>query len=349
MVISISAFKGFLLEEALSKLLENSGYTLINKDVLNHRDKYPEFVSQGNGLNIKGRGGTHQADVLGQFPISIPFNYPVRLFVEAKFRHKKTGIDVVRSGIGILTDLNANYQTIDLNGDELLIQRFNYQYAIFSTSGFSENAIRLAIAYKITLIDLGGSEYIDLLDIIDVIAEELLGVMKVHRISLNEVREYIRYRLFNDRSIYVLNGNGKEEEYQLVEDILRSFFNIINEYGDIYLASINSPFSILIKPTSHEKFRNFIEDIRESTFEVRIHWYSNMPDLWEIHLYYGIHELTFKFYLPELIKDYVFNKPNVLVNALNAKEQFFGSMIFYMRSAEKFITFRYIPSDLIND
>mgnify|MGYP003368127576 CR=1 FL=1 len=167
MVVSISALKGFLLEEALSKLLENSGYTLINKDVLNDRDKYPEFVSQGNGLNIKGRGGTHQADVLGQFPISIPFNYPVRLFVEAKFRHKKTGIDVVRSGIGILTDLNANYQTIDLNGDELLIQRFNYHYAIFSTSGFSENAIRLAIAYKITLIDLGGSEYYDLLHILD--------------------------------------------------------------------------------------------------------------------------------------------------------------------------------------
>ncbi|MDO0950116.1 hypothetical protein [Mammaliicoccus sciuri] len=89
MTISISALKGFLLEEALSKSLENSGYTLINRDVLNHPDKYPEFVSRGNGLNIKGRGGTHQADVLGEFPISIPFNYPVRLFVEAKFREKK--------------------------------------------------------------------------------------------------------------------------------------------------------------------------------------------------------------------------------------------------------------------
>lgn len=107
-----------------------------------------------------------------------------------------------------LTDLNANYQTIDLNGDELLIQRFNYHYAIFSTSGFSENAIRLAIAYKITLIDLGGSEYYDLLHIIDEIAQNLLDWMKAHRISLNEVREYIRYRLFNDR----LMGTGNEDE-----------------------------------------------------------------------------------------------------------------------------------------
>ncbi|WP_112118912.1 PDDEXK family nuclease [Lysinibacillus capsici] len=345
MGISISALKGFLLEEALSKLLENSGYTLINKDVLNHRDKYPEFVPQGNGLNIKGRGGTHQADVLGQFPISIPFNYPVRLFVEAKFRNKKTGIDVVRSGIGILTDLNANYQTIDLNGDELLIQRFNYQYAIFSTSGFSENAIRLAIAYKITLIDLGGREYSDLLNIIDAIAQELLDMMQVHRISLNDVREYIRHILFNDRLI----GNGNEKEnYECLEYIFRPLFKIIDEYGDLYLASINSPFSILIKPSSPDLFRSFIGNVGKSTFEVRINWYDNEPEMWEIRLFDNrFDELIFKFYLPELIKQYVFNRPNVLVNALNAKEQFFGSMIFYMRSAEKFITFKYIPSDLI--
>lgn len=50
MVISISALKGFLLEEALAKLLENSGYNLITKDVLNNPELYPEFVSQGNGI-----------------------------------------------------------------------------------------------------------------------------------------------------------------------------------------------------------------------------------------------------------------------------------------------------------
>lgn len=50
MVISISALKGFLLEEALAKLLENSGYNLITKDVLNNPELYPKFISQGNGL-----------------------------------------------------------------------------------------------------------------------------------------------------------------------------------------------------------------------------------------------------------------------------------------------------------
>ena len=169
--------------------------------------------------------------------------------------------------------------------------------------------------------------------------------MKAHRISLNEVREYIRYRLFNDR----LMGTGNEDEkFEWLDYFLEPFFKIIDEYGDLYLASINSPFSILIKPSSPDLFRSFIGNVGKSTFEVRINWYDDEPEMWEIRLFDNrFDELIFKFYLPELIKQYVFNRPNVLVNALNAKEQFFGSMIFYMRSAEKFITFKYIPSDLI--
>jgi len=192
---------------------------------------------------------------------------------------------------------------------------------------------------------LGGREYSDLLNIIDAIAQELLDMMQVHRISLNDVREYIRHILFNDRLI----GNGNEKEnYECLEYIFRPLFKIIDAYGDLYLASINSPFSILIKPSSPDLFRSFIGNVGKSTFEVRINWYDNEPEMWEIRLFDNrFDELIFKFYLPELIKQYVFNRPNVLVNALNAKEHFFGSMIFYMRSAEKFITFKYIPSDLI--
>ncbi|PFS62761.1 hypothetical protein COK41_14870 [Bacillus cereus] len=339
MGVSVSALKGFLLEEALSKLLENSGYTLIDKEVLNYPNKYPEFVSQGNGLNIKGRGGTHQADVLGQFPISIPFNYPVRLFLEAKFKSKKVGIDVVRSGIGILTDLNANYQTIGLDNDELLFQRFNYQYAIFSTSGFSENAVRLAIAYKITLIDLSGNEYIYLLAAIEEVAQSLSNVLSLKIITLKDVRAYIRSELFDvNIGNYMRNGL---DYYQL----LRPLFEELEIYRDLYLASINSPFSILIKPSSPEKFRDFLQENKGSTFEVNIQWNNDDPDLWRIYLYCNRgEEFTFTFYLPELIRSYVFNSPNdpdILVNALNAKKQFFSSMIFYVRSAEKFITFKY--------
>lgn len=338
LVVSISALKGFLLEEALAKLLENCGYTLLTDEVLrSNRDLYSEFVPQGNGWNIKGRGGTHQADVLGQFPISLPFNYPVRLFLEAKFRGKKTDINVVRSGIGILTDLNANYQTIDLRGNELLIQRFNYQYAIFSTSGFSENAIKLAIAYKITLIDLSGEEYRDLLRAIDEVAQEIGRLLLTERFSLSEVKRFIRFELFGLKIEYL------ERDYNRLFRILQPFFEEIYNYGDLYLASINSPFSILLKPSSPKAVREFFDENRESTFDVSIRWSYDEPNFWRIFLYRDP-RLELTFYLPELLKEYIFesrNRPDILLNALDAKERFLGKMIFYMKNAEKFIIFNY--------
>ncbi|EJR73636.1 hypothetical protein ORN01_22165 [Bacillus cereus] len=337
MVISIPALKGFLLEEALAKLLENCGYTLITKDILNKPNLYPEFVSQGNGLNIKGRGGTHQADVLGQFNISVPFNYPIRLFLEAKFRESRTGIDAVRSGIGILTDLNANYQTIDLDGDQLLVQRFNYQYTIFSTSGFSENAIKLAIAYKITLVDLSGEEYRDLLVVIDRVAHDLRDLLLYEGYSLSEIREFIRSKLFR------LDLDNFKNSIPKLNLVLRPFFIEMNNYGDLYLASINSPFSILLKPVNPRKFRGFLEQNQKSTFNVYIFWHEDDPDLWRISLE-DRGDLAFTFYLPQLLRNYIFknpNRPDILTNALYAKEQFLGNIVFYMRSVERFIMFKY--------
>lgn len=152
--------KGYLLEIVLSKLIEINGYELIryaNGD---------DIRKLSNGLNVKGRGGFHQFDTLGKFKITPPFIYPLRLFVEAKFysskkekKAKKVGIDIVRAGIGILQDVNTNYSTVDMNKDELNIERYNYNYAVFSASGFTEPAQRLAIAHKIHLIDLSGHEY----------------------------------------------------------------------------------------------------------------------------------------------------------------------------------------------
>ncbi|MBK5503246.1 hypothetical protein [Bacillus sp. TH12] len=70
MRISEGILHGYLLEEALAKLVENSGYNLITTKVLNNPSLNPEFTLRTNGLNIKGRDGIHQADALEQFPFS---------------------------------------------------------------------------------------------------------------------------------------------------------------------------------------------------------------------------------------------------------------------------------------
>ena len=165
-----SQARGYLLEIALAKLIEINGY-----DVINSPDNV-EIVQGHNGLNVIGRGGLHQFDTLGRFRITTPFIFPLRLFVEAKFQSDPIGIERVRMGIGILEDVNSNYRTVQMNDQQLSVERYQYHYAIFSTSGFTDGAQRLALAHKIYLIDLSGDEYRVITDSIREIVECLSNI-----------------------------------------------------------------------------------------------------------------------------------------------------------------------------
>ena len=98
-MISPSALRGFVLEELIAKLLQASGF-----DLLVEPAQDPNALAlAGNGLQIHGRGADHQVDVLGQLHLEIPFSYPIRLFVEAKYRSKPTGLDAVRARARLLS------------------------------------------------------------------------------------------------------------------------------------------------------------------------------------------------------------------------------------------------------
>ncbi|ODP26839.1 hypothetical protein PTI45_03800 [Paenibacillus nuruki] len=268
-IVTLSNIKASILEDVLAKLLENSGYTLITKATIENKQLYPEFCTRGNGLNILGRGGIHQADALGQFPITIPFNYPVRLFLEAKYfkKSKKVGIDVVRSAVGILADLNTSYQTVQLEGEDLLVQRYTYKFAIFSVSGFSLDAIRLAVANQITMIDLSGSEFSTLIQAIDNISVAIEKNLKnTPSVTWSKIRSRLQEKLFSATS-----KDMETESNSLIEsEFVESFISFIEGYGDLYLAAVDSPFSILLKPTNPEHFKHFLMDHPKSTFSVKI-------------------------------------------------------------------------------
>lgn len=64
------------------------------------------------------------------------------------------------NAVGVLLDINQR------NLIERDVGRFpryyRYEYALFSTSGFSSRAIDMAITHQISLIDLSGDEFHDL-------------------------------------------------------------------------------------------------------------------------------------------------------------------------------------------
>ncbi len=78
---SSTHLKGYILEEVISYLIRTSGYKLLtteNED----KDNLKDIPA---GLAVRGKGGYHQADNLGQLNFVSAFTYPLRLFVDFSY------------------------------------------------------------------------------------------------------------------------------------------------------------------------------------------------------------------------------------------------------------------------
>lgn len=193
-MISPSALRGFVLEELIAKLLQASGF-----DLLVEPAQDPNALAlAGNGLQIHGRGADHQVDVLGQLHLEIPFSYPIRLFVEAKYRSKPTGLDAVRNALGVVNDVNEHYSSAGAIAVAGGYERYQYKYALFSATGFTETAEQYAITQQISLVDLSQRPFEKLLRRADRLSSELLklaSVAKLQRFPLRETRNGLRRAL----------------------------------------------------------------------------------------------------------------------------------------------------------
>jgi hypothetical protein len=129
--------------------LRDNGYRLL---VAAQQD--PEALRGGaHGLLVRGRGADHQADVLGELALPIPFSLPLRIFVEAKCRAAKTGLGDVRNAHGVVHDVNEHFGTASAGARRVADRRYHYRYTLFSASGFTMPAQRYALAQQISLVD----------------------------------------------------------------------------------------------------------------------------------------------------------------------------------------------------
>lgn len=322
--------KGYLLELVLSKLIEVNGYEIITEDTMPHESETPpesrEIKYQGNGLNVRGRGGYHQFDSLGTFKITPPFIYPLRLFVEAKFySREKVGINIVRMGVGILEDINTNYSTVGLAGEQLAVTRYHYNYSIFSTTGFTEDAQRYAIAHKIQLIDLSGVEYNPIIKLIDSLVESIPVALSENNreyldIKFDKFKESFRKVLFEDNSYAV--GNLSEQYGREVVVKVENLKNVINGKF-LYLASTNSAHIIPLLVTE-----DFNELLRHNPHQkIAIKWNRSQPNIWII-VPEGNTDIRITFKLPKLLDKYMRKEGRLEHNSRNIKENIIKKMAF---------------------
>lgn len=315
--------KGYLLEIVLAKLLKVNGYDLVTST-----DNEIVDLSR-NGLNIKGRGGYHQFDSLGTFRITPPFTYPNRLFLEAKFyTSNKVGIDRVRMGIGILQDVNTNYFTVDMTEQKLKLPKYNYNYAIFSTSGFTGDAQRLALAHKIYLMDLSSGYYKWIKDFINQIVDRMFS-----RYSANS--DDISSSIFNDFKVnfssWVNNLSFNQLyrwfDFDYQQSVVNEFVNQMQNVRSIYIASTKSSQIIALIPDDDEDFRNSL--LRNPHQEVTITWNEDENDVWIVRPTRNYIQYRLTFQLPSVIRDYIFNNSvNQYESAYDEKRRSFGMLSF---------------------
>jgi len=209
--------------------MRHSGYDLL-VDASQDPD---ELLMHGSELRVRGRGTSHQVDVLGEFAFTPPFSLPVRLFLEAKHYTQKCGLNVVRNAHGVLADVNQNYVS---HAGGRPRRRFQYCYALFSASGFSPDAEAFAIAHQISLVDLATPSFRWLLDAVAACADQLYQAAVARSLAtfpVKDARRRLRHLL--DTSPVAMPTAMAPRSERTYAQALTDFAALLQQHSEVEL------------------------------------------------------------------------------------------------------------------
>jgi hypothetical protein len=331
-MVSATQLRGYILEEVLAYLIRTSGYSIL---MANSRRQDPDLRSGRAGLEVRGRGGWHQADVLGQLDLIPAFTYPLRLFTEAKFYDsKRIGIPVIRNAVGTIVDVRHAPVKPDIR---LPIQQvYRYEYALFSTTGFSDRAIEMASAYRISLIELSSGEYSSLLSAIRETADKISQSIGGKKGIVKNIRNIIRRRLQPTESLPLDVLEMEDATYDReLERLLDITVNKARGYDSLYIGTVNAPFILVLKPDSHTRFKEYALKKKDDEHHVIIQWDQSRDGggTWSIKPVENssAYELTFK--IPKRLSDWIFGvEKDKYQRARKAKKEYFSRINIYWKN-----------------
>lgn len=325
--------KGTLLEYIVRQLLQNCGFNSVKPD--------GHYIYQQNGTGlfyINGKGAAHDADVLMEPPIQLPFSYPSRLLFECKAYSNNVGLHVVRNALGLRYDINefeivtdnsiqqrknnrrANYAISDR-------KRYNYQVGVASVEPFSASAFEFAANNKIPLLSMRWFLPSRVCDLFHSITLPYLNSIPI------EIRNRLYAFLKDKRKDSTYNYEGMRDFIQrdsIIGEIIRNFESVLDrsfigliETGDlIFLFAENDNNNILSQQAIFEGVR------------AQIHYSRQQPNVWILDLIDGNRNSEFKFFVPDRImkmwKEFSLDK----TVAINLKEQFFSRIFIFTRQQD---------------
>jgi hypothetical protein len=338
MSISASAIKGALLEYLVRNLLKSCGFTNVKVDP----SGIYSYESQGLFF-INGKGAAHDADVIMNPPVQMPFGYPSQLIFECKAYDKNISLAIVRNAAGLRYDLNE-FEIV--TKDSLKARknnrrasyaiemrlRYNYQVGVASINNFTKPSIEFAANNKIPLLSL--SWFLDRNTImkiskIDNRHLELFGLENAKKI----------YDFFKDRE-----GSKYQDKYEDVRNLLNNpnlFSEIINEaevkIHNSYVALLETGDVVFLFHKSGDDILRYYNSNFINYNNVRFNWYEEEPDLWILSIINSEgFENKYEFYLPIKIfsfwNDFRLDK----LKALELKQDFFSKMFVFSKSNNEF-------------
>lgn len=328
--------KGTLLEYLVRQLLQNCGFVSVKPD--------GHYIYQQNGSGlffINGKGAAHDADVLMEPPIQLPFAYPSRLLFECKAYKNTIGLDVVRNALGLRYDINefeivsddsieqrknnkrANYAISDR-------KRFNYQVGVASVEHFSASAVEFAANNKIPLFSLKWflSEYV--CNLFHDISKSYIENIEVN------LRSNIYAYLKNKRADVINDYEGVSNFIQndiIIGTIIREFNEKINSS---YIGLIETG-DLIFLFSEQEGASNF--ETNQASFDgklAKFYYNSEEPNIWTLNLENNNRLYSsFKFFLPDgimkLWQEYSLDKKA----AIELKSQFFSRIFIFTKHQDQ--------------
>lgn len=339
--------KGALLEYIIRQLLMSCGFSNVKPDGL--------YAFERGGLYfLNGKGAAHDADVIMNPPIQMPFAYPTQLIFECKAHSGSLSLPIVRNALGLRNDLNdfeivtkksikerqnnkrASYAVEQRN-------RYLYQVGVASINLFTKPTVEFAANNKIPLISLSWFLSPRIINLINGINQVYLD--RFHEDEISNLYSFFKDRKSDINSSKYSQARNLISERNIIQEILE-FADLSIKYSYVGLLETGDLVFLFAKTRSEDNILNNIKSFSDLIAE--IHWQSDTRNVWTLTVrsrQQDSEATEFDFYVPDKIlqhwKKFNFDKNE----ALNIKEDFFSKIFVFNNKNNNLAPFSIISID----
>lgn len=313
-----SKLKGKIFEYFMKELLIACGFIPVASDNVIVYDGKP-------GQMIQGLGQAHNADVLMRPSMQTPFYFPTSLLVECKCYNEPLGLPFVRNVLGLREDinhfdivtpdiLNARKNYHSKSPKYFPFDRYMYQVALASVSGFTRPAIEFAQVHRIPLISFAES-----------------SLFRQLRRFINSIDDDSLLAKYEWKDI--LNG-----DYDIIDQKeIRSFLDYVYELRSHMRIGLLENGTLLFLYQENEQLANNI-----TNKEFTLHW-GTEKNLWKLtsensDYYFELPKEMLAIWKKE--SDGWQNEFNTRRSALQLKERYFAKIFLFDTKEESVRTLR---------